>query len=85
MNLKKSSFTEEDLSDVDKVVLRYVTGATIHHVTMKLKKSVENKILSNANQARCDYRVHQLIQCLRTPEQFIINNSEELESLLEVI
>ena len=61
-----------ELSQVEVNVLRFVSGACIHHVNSKLKSSVESKMFSSKiYEAKINYRCHKFVNFLRVPEAFI--------------
>ena len=75
----------QELNDIELNVLRYVSGACIHHISKHMKLSVKRKLLGNLHHAKVYYRAQRFLNSLHQPEGCIIQNSDEPETLLEII
>ena len=73
------------MGDIECSVLRYVSGAAVHNVSKKLKESAQNHMISDMNKARIEYKSSQLMSVLRIPAGYAMDNSDDPESLMEIV
>ena len=75
----------QDLSNLDRAILRYVAGATIHEVTKSVHESASNNLLTASNKACIEYRCCQLMEKLWLPEGYALEHTNDPESLKEIL
>lgn len=68
-----------------KATVRYIAGAALNTVANKLKCSVNNKMLHQFEDARAGFRAVQILNTLRVPQSVIVKDSQEPESLMQII
>ena len=76
---------DENLPDHERAVLRYVSGATVKHVHNKFQKSATESMFSNCHKAQIEYKCCRLLENLRLPQGYAIENTDDPKSLLEIL
>ena len=85
-------YASEDVSEMveaigctERSILRYICGASIHNVTSKFQESARNNLVGQSHEAKVEYRCTKLLQLLCISEGFAIANTEDPESLKEIL
>lgn len=80
-----SSVDVENIDVDTKRTLRYIAGATIHHVCLKLERHIHNKLLQKCYGDRGKLRAFRLINQLRIPESTALSTCSDQDSLQETV
>ena len=76
---------QEELSLDEMNILRYVAGASVHHVLKKMKAKCLSKLHGYLNQAKKSYKASQLMNCLFDHQSNILEMSSCPEILIETL
>ena len=80
-----STSTIQDMSDLERSILRYIAGATIYEVTESVCESAINHMLTSINKSRIEYRCCQLLKKLCLPEGYALEHTNDPEYLKEIL
>ena len=74
----------QDLRNLERAILHYVAGATIHEATKSVCESSCNHYLNSINKSPIEYRCCQLIDSIRLPEGYALKHTVDSQSLKEI-
>ena len=83
--LSAQNISHEHMDNLDKGTLRYIAGASIHHVREKLEKLTFTDPANSCMKAQINHHKHQLTSKLIGPPQVIEKESCEPESLCKIL
>ena len=74
-----------EMSEMERAILRYMAGVTIHEVTKNLQQSAHNHMITAMHHAKIEYRCCQLLERLHFPQGYALEHTNDPESLKEIL
>ena len=74
-----------EMSEMERAILRYMAGVTIHEVTKNLQQSAHNHMITAMHCTKIEYRCCQLLERLRLPQGYALEHTNDPESLKEIL